>query len=91
MLRTPEETVMVITTAETAVRELDHRTNDGFNVRLLWERETGRVFVTVEDQRRSDYFELEVDPADAFEAFRHPFAYASGDHDVHSAPAQRAT
>jgi threonine aldolase len=70
-----QETVM-FTTAEMAVRELDRRINDGFDVRLLWNSQTNRVFVTVEDQRDGVVFELTVDAAAALEAFQHPFAYS---------------
>lgn len=66
------------TTAETVVRELDRRVNDGFDVSLLWHSATNRVFVAVEG-RLGDSLEFEVAPADALEAFHHPFAYA-GDH-----------
>ena len=75
----------MIATFEIAVRELDQRSGDGFDVRLLWSPETDRVFVAVEDQRRGDYFELEVDRADALEAFRHPFAYACREYEVRPA------
>jgi hypothetical protein len=63
--------------AQTAIRELDRRTNDGFDVRLLWNSQTDRVFVIVADQRHGDSFSLEVDAADALEACHHPFAYTS--------------
>jgi hypothetical protein len=62
-------------TTEPELRELDGRANDGFDVRLLWSPRTNRLFVTVEDQRGGDWFTLEVDAADALEAFHHPFAY----------------
>jgi hypothetical protein len=65
------------TTTETAVRELDRRTGDGIEVRLLWYPHTDRVVVAVEDTRRSETFAFEVDGAHALEAFRHPFAFAS--------------
>ena len=68
------------TTTQGAVRELHRRVNDGFDVRLLWEPETNRVFVSVEDQRHADTFEIEVHPADALEAFYHPFAYTDDHH-----------
>jgi len=69
-----------------AVRELDRRTNDGFDVRLLWDSRTNRVFVAVDDQRQGDSFALEVDAADALEAFYHPFTYPSADHGPRSRP-----
>lgn len=60
-------------------RELDRRINDGIEVTLLWDPQTYRVAVAVEDHRAGDSFELEVDPADALNAFRHPYAYAATD------------
>jgi hypothetical protein len=67
-------------TSETSVRELDHRTSDGIDVRLLWNSDTGRVSVAVEDPRFGESFELAVDAADALNAFRHPYVYANHDH-----------
>ena len=64
------------TTSETAVRELDRRVNDGFDVRLLWDSETGRVFVAIEDERYGEWITMDVDPSDALEAFHHPFSYS---------------
>lgn len=65
-------------THDSAVRELDRRANDGIVVRLLWDSQTDRVLVAVEDERASESFELEVPAGDALEAFRHPYAYAAG-------------
>jgi hypothetical protein len=79
---------MIMSTTATAVRELDRRINDGFDVSLLWNSQTNRVFVTVEDQRRGGSFELDVDGSDALEAFHHPFAYASTDYDARFLPAE---
>ena len=62
-------------TSNTPVRELDRRTNDGIDVRLLWDPQTDRVSITVEDQRSEEILELEVDPADALAAFHHPYVY----------------
>ena len=70
------------TTVSPVVRELDRRTNDGFDVRLLWTPQTDRVSVTVEHQHYGDFFTLDVDPSDALEAFHHPFAYASKPYDT---------
>ncbi len=63
------------TTFETGMRELDRRSNDGIDVTLLWEPRTNRVLVAVVDERGDVSFELEVDPANALDAFRHPYAY----------------
>jgi hypothetical protein len=63
------------TTSDTEYRELDQRRSDGIEVTLLWNSCTDRVWVTVEDDRSGEWFELDVDPADALIAFRHPFSY----------------
>jgi len=65
------------TTTDISIRELDHRTGDGIDVTLLWYPETSRVSVAVVDVRSGEAFELTVPPADALEAFRHPYAYAT--------------
>ena len=57
--------------------ELDFRANDGLEVTLLWESETNRVTVSVFDSKTGDDFGIDVDPADALDAFQHPFAYAA--------------
>jgi hypothetical protein len=68
------------TTPDPAIHELDHRSNDGIDVTLLWNSATNRVSVTVEHQRTGESFELDaVDPEDALIAFHHPYAYASRD------------
>jgi hypothetical protein len=67
------------TTPHSAIRELDHRTNDGIDVRLLWNSRTNHVFVAVEDHRNGRSFELPVSGADALDAFHHPYAYCAGD------------
>ena len=71
-------------TFETAVHELDRRVNDGFDVRLLWNSETGQVFVAIEDERYGESIRLDVDPADALEAFHHPFSYSRATHESSS-------
>ena len=58
-------------------RELDHRSNEGLEVTLLWQPETNRVSVTVFDAKTGDNFDLDVDHADAMDAFHHPYAYAA--------------
>ena len=58
------------------MKELDHRTNNGLDVRLLWRAATNEVFVQVNDERTAAAFTLSVAPDEAYEAFRHPYAYA---------------
>jgi hypothetical protein len=58
------------------LRELDHRAANGLEVTLLWSTRTGSVFVCVEDERTDTGFHFAVDPADALEAFNHPYGYS---------------
>ena len=62
-----------------AIRELDHRRADGIEVTLLWNAETKGVFVSVVE-REGDTLEFQVPPAQALDAFHHPYAYAAFDH-----------
>ncbi len=63
------------TKLQTRIRELDRRIGDGLEVALLWDAQTDQVFVSIVDRRRDVVLEVSVDPADALDAFRHPFAY----------------
>jgi hypothetical protein len=65
------------TTVQIPNRELDHRTNDGIDVKLLWNARTNNVFVAVEDHKSGETFELDVRAGDAYVAFHHPYAYRS--------------
>ena len=67
---------MGVETGQRGLRELDQRSGDGFEVTLLWSERTGSVFVCVEDRKTDSGFHVLVDPADALEAFRHPYAYS---------------
>jgi hypothetical protein len=58
------------------LRELDQRSGGGLEVTLLWSERTGSVFVCVEDEHANTGFHFAVDPADALEAFRHPYGYS---------------
>jgi hypothetical protein len=62
------------TATDTTIRELDHRTTDGIDVKLLWSAETDRIWIDVQDAQGGS-FEIDVDPGNALEAFRHPYAY----------------
>ena len=72
------------TTPAIAIRELDHRSNDGIDVWPLWSSHTNRVWVAVKDERLGESLELEVDAADALAAFhqrlrlRQPRPHRSG-------------
>jgi hypothetical protein len=63
--------------ASKRTKELDFRSNDGLEVALLWQPETNQLSVSVYDSKTGDDFDIEVDPAEATDAFHHPFAYAA--------------
>jgi hypothetical protein len=56
-------------------RELAHRTNDGIDVWLYWEKVGDTLIVEVYDQKLDEYYELEAPRDRALDVFRHPFAY----------------
>ena len=58
------------------MRELDRRTANGLDVRLVWRPEHGDVFVEVRDEETGEEFTISVAPHEALEAFHHPYAYA---------------
>jgi hypothetical protein len=69
---------MTTTTTQTTAsfEELDYREGDGIQVSLLWSRTTNDLSVLVVDTKTDDEFELHVEPHEALQVFRHPFAYA---------------
>ena len=78
-------------TTDTYLRELDHRYNDGIDVRLLWNSATNRVTVSVQDERLGESFVLDADGADALDAFHHPYAYTRRGGLAHELAAYRGT
>jgi hypothetical protein len=59
-------------------RELDHRSNDCIDVRLLWRQRDDRVIVTVADGKTGKLFTVDVSEGEsALDVFHHPFAYAA--------------
>jgi hypothetical protein len=59
-------------------RELNHRSNDGIDVWLLWDPGTDSVSVRVADARAGANFEIPVKARQrAMDVFNHPFAYAT--------------
>jgi hypothetical protein len=59
------------------VRELDHRRNDGIDVRLLWDAQTNRVSLALTNEHSGESLRFAVDPSEALSAFHHPYAYAN--------------
>ena len=64
-------------TALLSPRELDSRSGDGLDIRLLWQPADDSLTVTVDDLRLHEHFVIPVRAGDALEAFHHPFAYAA--------------
>ena len=71
---------IALTTGDTGMRELDHRSSDDIEVTLLWSARTNRVFVLVLERRTEALFHFQVRPAEALDAFHHPYAYAQHVH-----------
>jgi hypothetical protein len=59
-------------------RELSRRSSADLEVVLYWCDRTSAVTVLVRDERTGEAFEVEVDGADALDAFNHPYAYSGG-------------
>jgi hypothetical protein len=66
-----------MTTSITCRTELAHRANNGIDVYLFWNEQTNHVTVGIVDARTDESFEFEVDGPNAFDAFSHPYAYAT--------------
>ena len=59
------------------LRELDHRVNDGIEVRLLWHPHDDRALVAVSDARTGEDFTIQVAEGQrALDVFHHPYAYS---------------
>ena len=67
------------------LRELDRRTSEGTDVRLLWDPRTGAVSVEVTDVHTGEVLRFGVDGGEALDAFHHPYAYAVRDRPLVSA------
>jgi len=62
-----------------AIKNLRERRNSGITVRLDWDDEDNALHVTAEDRQNPDQsirFLVE-NPADAMDAFHHPFSYTA--------------
>jgi hypothetical protein len=60
-----------------STRELDSRSSDGVEVKLLWREDDNQVFVVVSDRRSDEAFCLTVQEGErALDVFLHPYAYA---------------
>ena len=65
-------------TSHRDIIELDSRTTDGIDVRLLWDKAEDRLSVIASDVRSGETVEVEVrDHERALDVFHHPYAYAA--------------
>ena len=59
-------------------RELDRRSSDRIDVRLLWRESDNRVIVAVDDGKTGEQVTVDVRAGEnALEVFHHPFAHAA--------------
>ena len=61
----------------TTTRELAQRRSGADEVLLLWHPESDRVQLSVRNLATGVACEIEIAPADAIDAFYHPFAYSA--------------
>jgi hypothetical protein len=72
----PDESTAM--TSPDSIIELDTRTTDGIEVRLLWHRAENRLTVTASDARSGEVLEVAVGEHErALDVFHHPYAYAA--------------
>jgi hypothetical protein len=57
--------------------ELAHRSSDGIEVLLIWDRAADELRVHVDDTRSGISLSLSPARGEALDAFYHPFAYAA--------------
>ena len=58
-------------------RELAHRSSDGIEVTLFWNKRSTQVTIAVLDTRSNEVLEFEINGSAALDAFNHPYAYAA--------------
>ena len=73
--RAPHHAIAECLSATT--RELAQRLSGADEVLLLWHPESDRVELSVRNLATGVGYEIEIAPADAIDAFYHPFAYAA--------------
>jgi hypothetical protein len=67
----------MISDADLTLRELDSRSGDGLDIRLLSNPDDDSLTVAVADVRSEEFLVIPVSAQDAAAAFHHPFAYAA--------------
>ena len=66
-----------MTSTHTRARELAARMSHGTRVRLLWRQGTRDLWVEVMEPEFDMTIVIPVQPEQALDAFRHPYAYAA--------------
>ncbi len=66
---------MLNVAVDTNLVELAERSNDGIEVRLVWNRGTGEIVLELTDDKTGTALEVQVPDDRALDAFQHPFAY----------------
>jgi hypothetical protein len=77
MKRTAKGAPMSPITSPHLFDELDHRSNDGIDVSLLWNRDDGGLVVLLVDTKSDEILELAAAPEQALDVFNHPYAHAA--------------
>jgi hypothetical protein len=78
------------TTHDRDILELDHRSGDGIEVGLYWDRWADQTYLVVADERTGECVRMNVAASQARDAFQHPFAYQPhSDRQLPFAPPER--
>jgi len=72
-----EETAAGVAEEEEVYIDLAARFEGSINVALFWDRVRGDLIVVAQDRERGEEVRIPVDPDQAAEVYRHPFAHAS--------------
>jgi hypothetical protein len=75
MQETTREKEGTMTTTPIKRRELAHRSSNGIDVSLYWDKVGDTLSLEVYDAKSDEVFELDVPRDRALDAFHHPYAY----------------
>ena len=62
-------------TSPHAPRELAARVIDSVDVQLVWNPDSDEIFVVFTDELAAEQRAIRVDPAEALDAYQHPYLY----------------
>lgn len=72
-----EETAAGVAEDEDVYVDLAARFEGSINVALFWDRARGDLIVVAQDRLKGEEVRIPVDPDQAAEVYRHPFAHVS--------------